>query len=85
MFLYKKKLCNIFYLKNDTKFLFSLFEKIDIFNKLKQNFECGLREAVCQTPELDHKWVKFVQKVKYPQRHFCTKVTFTQGVTFAQE
>ena len=39
VFLYKKKLGNSFYFKDDTKFLFSVFEKINIFSKLKQNFE----------------------------------------------
>ena len=47
-FLYKKKLCDRFYFKDDTKFLFSFFEKINILNKLKQNLVCGPRAAVCR-------------------------------------
>ena len=35
-FLYKK-IGNIFYFKDDSKFLISFFEKINILDKLKQN------------------------------------------------
>ena len=46
-FFLQKEIGNRFYIKDDTKFLFPIFEKISILNKLKQNFESGPRAAVC--------------------------------------
>ena len=46
--LYKKKLGDRFYFKDNTKFLFLIFQKINMLNKSKQNFESGLRAAVFQ-------------------------------------
>ena len=47
VFFLQKEIGNRFYIKDDTKFLFPIFEKISILNKLKQNFESGPRAAVC--------------------------------------
>ena len=47
-FLDKKNLGDRLCFNDDTKILFSLFQKINILNKLKQYFESGPWAAVCQ-------------------------------------
>ena len=56
VFCTKKKLGDIFYFKDHTKFLFSVFEKINILNKLKQNFESGPRGRSLPTPDIKQKF-----------------------------
>ena len=47
-FFEQKKLGERFYFKDDTKFLFLFFKKINILNKLKHNCKSGPRAAVCR-------------------------------------
>ena len=47
----KKNLGNRLYSKDDI-IIFLFLEKINISNRLKQNFECGLLATVCRVPAL---------------------------------